>query len=112
MHKPIFKYRFVLSHANVGEHLPISKFIYNIKLKCDLTVFKMEDLRTEHVIEKEARELRIYNEFQTLLEVPGAMKSRVARIISEKYKLRSNTTLHNIRKRVEKRLASQSLVSA
>ncbi|MET7259318.1 hypothetical protein [Dyadobacter fermentans] len=66
----------------------------------------MEDLRTPFVIEKEARELEIFNEFNRLAGQPGAMKTRVSELVSEKYKLHSKATLHNIRKRVEKRLAN------
>jgi hypothetical protein len=68
----------------------------------------MEDLRTEHVIEKEEKELAIYREFIELMAIPGAMKSRVSQIINQKYKFRSNATLHNVRRRVEKRLNSSA----
>lgn len=71
----------------------------------------MEDLRTPFVIEKEARELEIYNEFTRLIQQPGAMKTRVSEIINQKYKLHSRATLFGIRRRVEKRL-SQEKISA
>ncbi|MCE7072013.1 hypothetical protein LZG74_16980 [Dyadobacter sp. CY327] len=67
----------------------------------------MEDLRTLHVIKREARDMEIYNEFSRLSQQPGAMKSRVAHMINIKYDLQSNATLHNIRKRVERRLLNQ-----
>lgn len=69
------------------------------------------DLRTSHAIEREKRELTIYNEYVALLNRPKAMKSRVSEIISEKYQLRSISTLYNIRKRVEERL-SQAQITA
>lgn len=65
----------------------------------------MQELRTLHSIEKEARELQIYSEFQRLASQPGAMKSQVTKIIGEKFKIHSLTTVNNIRKRVEKRLS-------
>jgi hypothetical protein len=68
----------------------------------------MEELRTAHAIEKEAKELEIYNEFLRLMRHPGAMKSRVAQLVSQKYNLHSNATLYNIRRRVEKRVNGAS----
>ncbi|MCE7038973.1 hypothetical protein [Dyadobacter sp. CY312] len=67
----------------------------------------MEELRTPHAVEKEAREMEIYREFKNLSSIPGAMKTQVAKIINEKYKLRSTATLHQIRKRVESKLSTQ-----
>lgn len=67
------------------------------------------DLRTPHAIAKEARELTIYNDYVVLLNHPKAMKSRVSEIISEKYDLKSTSTLYNIRKRVEKRLSQTQI---
>lgn len=68
----------------------------------------MQDLRTPHVIEREARELAIYNEFQELSNIPGAMKSQITRLLNEKYKIRSTATLHLIRKRVKARLENSN----
>lgn len=67
------------------------------------------DLRTPHVIEKHAKELEIYNEFIQLSAIPGAMRSQVAKVVSDRYKLRSSATIYSIRRRVEKRLSQSSL---
>lgn len=71
----------------------------------------MEDLRTSFVIQKEARELRIYSDFMELANRPGAMKTKVTKIICDKYGIHSAVTLLQMRKRVEKRLEQQTSVS-
>lgn len=61
-------------------------------------------LKTTYKIEKEARELQIYNEYKELMNQPGAMQSAVNEYIMEKYSIYSSSTVWLIRKRVENRL--------
>lgn len=54
--------------------------------------------------ERNARDLAIYNEYNTLAAIDGQSKTQINKFLMEKYNLHSNGTLYAIRKRVEERL--------
>ena len=61
-------------------------------------------IKTKFRIEKEARELAIYNEWNELMSQPGVMAMSVRKYLCEKYGFGAESTIWFIRKRVEKRL--------
>jgi hypothetical protein len=69
----------------------------------------MEDniLKTKWRLEKEAKELAVYNERQELIRKPGAMATAVDAYLADKYGFGAQSTVWFICKRVEKRLASE-----
>lgn len=69
---------------------------------------KNEGLRTEYQVEKEARELAIYNEYNELIAQPGAMSTAVNEHLMKKYGIHAKSTIWFIRNRVERRLKEQS----
>lgn len=54
--------------------------------------------------ERAARDLAIYNEYQTLAAIEGQSKTEINKFLMKKYNLHSNGTLYAIRKRAEERL--------
>jgi hypothetical protein len=66
--------------------------------------------KTDFRIKKEARERAIYNEWNRLMEQPGAMASAVDKYSREKYGFGADSTIWFIRKRVEKRLKSEGKI--
>jgi len=63
-------------------------------------------LKTDCRLEREARELAIYNEWNALIGEPGAMRTAIDMHLMEKYNIHAASTIWFIRKRVEKRLAA------
>lgn len=61
-------------------------------------------LKTDFQLEKETRELAIYNEWNSLIKQPGAMATAVDKHLMSKYGIHSQSTIWVIRKRVEERL--------
>jgi hypothetical protein len=64
-------------------------------------------LKTEFRIQKDARELAIYEEYNALMKEPGAMATAVNQFLTQKYGFGSKTTVYFICKRIEKRLKQQ-----
>jgi hypothetical protein len=58
--------------------------------------------KTPLKIEREKRDLRLYEDYMRFLSVPGAMKTLVAKKIMAKYKIYSYSTVWAIVKRVGK----------
>lgn len=70
----------------------------------------MEDkiiLRTPCQTEREARDLAIYNEYNTLMETEGQSKVMAKDFLMKKYNIHSPGTIYVILKRVEQRLRGQ-----
>jgi len=65
-------------------------------------------IKTEYQLEKEARELAIYNEWNELMSQPGAMASAVEKHLMQKYSIHAKSTIWFARKRVEKRLTANN----
>lgn len=61
-------------------------------------------MKTEFQKEKEARELKIYQEWKQLSAEPGTMATAVDDFLMKKYAIFSRATIWSIRKRVENRL--------
>lgn len=61
-------------------------------------------LQTPFRKDKEAREKAIYEEYNKMMEEPGAQATAVNDFIMKKYGIYSVSTLYNIRKRVESQL--------
>jgi len=69
----------------------------------------MEDnmIKTQFCINKEAKDLAIYKEWNELMKQPGAMVGAVNQHLCRKYGVYATSTIWSIRKRVEKRLKKQ-----
>ena len=65
-------------------------------------------LRTNFQIEREARDLAIYNEYQELISVAGASACKVNEHLMNKYGLHSQGSIYVIRKRVEDKLKKEA----
>lgn len=61
--------------------------------------------KTPYQEEREAKDLAIYNDYNELMKVPGQSATRVTAHIMEKYGVHSASTIYEIRKRVESRIA-------
>lgn len=61
--------------------------------------------KTKYRIEKEARDLKIYQDWRDEMEKPGAMVTAVNQYVMQKYGIHSTSNVWAIRKRVEARLA-------
>lgn len=64
-------------------------------------------IKTPFQLEKERRDLEIYNAYNELKSQPGAMATAVDKAICEQFGLFAPSTVWAIRKRVEKRLKEQ-----
>lgn len=62
------------------------------------------NLQTPFRKDKEAREKAIYEEYNKMMEEPGAQATAVNDFIMKKYGIYSVSTLYNIRKRVESQM--------
>ena len=63
-------------------------------------------LKTPFQVEKEARELGIFNEYNELMSVAGQSATAVTEHLMQKYGIHSASTIYEIRKRVGARLAT------
>lgn len=63
--------------------------------------------KTAFRLEKEAKELKIYNEYNALMAVAGQSKTGVTDFLMRKYGIHSASTIYNIRERVAQRLAEE-----
>ena len=59
--------------------------------------------------EREARDLAIYNEYNSLMTVEGQSKTVVTEHLMKKYGIHSQGTIYLIRRRVEDRLKSKEV---
>lgn len=59
--------------------------------------------------EREARDLAIYNEYNSLMTVEGQRKTVVTEHLMKKYGIHSQGTIYLIRRRVEERLKSKEV---
>ena len=59
--------------------------------------------------EREARDLEIYNEYNSLMTVEGQSKTVVTEHLMKKYGIHSQGTIYLIRRRVEERLKSKEV---
>lgn len=60
--------------------------------------------KTECQVEREKRDLAIYNEYNELVSVEGQSRTLVVEHLMKKYNIHSAGTVYVIRNRVEKRL--------
>ena len=59
--------------------------------------------------EREARDLAIYNEYNSLMTVEGQSKTVVTEHLMKKFGIHSQGTIYLIRRRVEERLKSKEV---
>lgn len=64
-------------------------------------------LRTQCQIEREERDLAVYNEYQKLMEVEGQSKVASHEYLCKKYGIHSQGTIYVILRRVEKRFKKE-----
>lgn len=67
-----------------------------------LPVFK-----TPFRVEKEAKELAVYNDYKELMTVQGQSATAVTEHLMAKYGIHSASTIYEIRKRVEARIKAE-----
>ena len=63
--------------------------------------------KTQCQLERETRDLAIYNEYNELTSLEGQSKTLVMEHLMKKYNIHSIGTIYTIRSRVEKRLKKQ-----
>lgn len=66
-------------------------------------------MKTPYQIEREQRDLAIYNEYNELMAIEGQSKTRVNEHLMKKYGLHSTGTIYVIRQRVEKQLKKEGV---
>lgn len=64
-------------------------------------------IKTPFQLEKEKKDLEIYNAYNELKSQPGAMATAIDKVICERFGLFAPSTIWAVRKRVEKRLKEQ-----
>ncbi len=62
-----------------------------------------KSIKTPFRIEKEKHDEKVYNDFISLMQKPGAMKSAVYKTLMARHHIHSSATIWSIIKRVEKR---------
>lgn len=67
----------------------------------------MKVFKTPCQTEREARDLAIYNEYNSLMTVDGQSKTVVTEHLMKKYGIHSQGTIYLIRRRVEERLRKE-----
>lgn len=68
---------------------------------------EMKVFKTPCQTEREARDLAIYNEYNSLMTVDGQSKTVVTEHLMKKYGIHSQGTIYLIRRRVEERLRKE-----
>lgn len=68
---------------------------------------EMKVFKTPCRTEREARDLAIYNEYNSLMTVDGQSKTVVTEHLMKKYGIHSQGTIYLIRRRVEERLRKE-----
>ena len=71
------------------------------------TTERLPLFKTEYRLEKEARELKIYNEYRSLMSVKGQAVLTVIDYLKHKYGIHSASTIYSILKRVPARLSAE-----
>jgi hypothetical protein len=66
-----------------------------------------ETFKTKFVLEKEAKDRAVYNEWNELMAQPGAMSGAVGKYLCEKYGIYRTDTIRVIVSRVRKRLEAE-----
>ena len=66
----------------------------------------MEQFKTEYQLAIEKREMAVYRDFNELAAVPGNSKTKICEHLCQKYDLHSVTSIYNIRRREERRMAA------
>ncbi len=66
---------------------------------------KIPLFKTPYSVEKEAKDLRLYNDYNELMSVEGQSATGVIEHLMRKYNIRSASTVYNILKRVPARIA-------
>lgn len=64
--------------------------------------------KTQFRVEKEAKELAIYNEYNELMKAEGQSRTAVTSFLMQKHGIHSQSTIYEIRKKVEERLAKET----
>lgn len=64
-------------------------------------------IKTKYQLEKESRELSIYNEWNELMKQPGAMATAVDEHLMKKHNLHARSSIWQARRRTEKRIKEQ-----
>jgi hypothetical protein len=67
-------------------------------------------IKTKFQLEKEAKELSIYNEWNELMSRPGAMATAVDEHLMNKYNLHARSSIWQARQRTAKRIKEQELL--
>lgn len=65
-------------------------------------------VKTKYQIDKEARERAIYDDYNKLMEQPGAMSTAVTDHLMKKYNLHSRSSIWQARTRTQLRIDEQS----
>lgn len=68
---------------------------------------EMKVFKTPCQTEREARDLAIYNEYNSLMTVEGQSKTVVTEHLMKKYGIHSQGTIYLIRRRVEERMRKE-----
>lgn len=63
--------------------------------------------KTDCKVQREERDLAIYNEYNELISIEGQSKTLVTEHLMKKYDIHSSGTIYVIRKRVEERLKAE-----
>ena len=67
----------------------------------------MEVWKTDLQREREQRDLAIYSDYEKMMSVNGQSATEVVKLLMNKYKILSLSTIYVIRKRVEERLKKE-----
>jgi hypothetical protein len=70
----------------------------------------MQVFKTPYQIERETRDLAIYNEYNELMSVEGQSSLLVSEHLMKKYNIHSIGTIYVIRKRVAKHLNKEQAI--
>lgn len=63
--------------------------------------------KTAYRLEREARELKIYKEYEEFMSYPGAQPGAAKEYIMKKFNIHAPSTIWFIRKRVEERMKKE-----
>jgi hypothetical protein len=67
------------------------------------------NLKTEYKIKKDAKDMAILNDYNKMIEAPGAMATAVDDALMKKYNLHSRSSIWTARKRAEKQIKENEL---
>lgn len=63
--------------------------------------------KTDYQLEKEAKDMAIYQEWNELMLIPGQSATGVTQHLMQKYNIHSSSTIWVMRQRAEKRLKKE-----